>query len=524
MVPSCPSCSRGRWPSHRSSWRCCTRWGICWQDKRNCLPSGSNAPSPCCKPLGWMPNTRCCCCAVCRGRCVCSSRRPSRLRPWLRAWSMCSCRHWRPLMRKVKSDPLVVEGQRRVAELRMQMLSLYPFWGYLLAELQLLWAPDLPALAATDGVARVWLNPRWIAHLNRKQLGFVLLHELGHVVQETLERQEVRQRHLWNRATDYAINRQVAQIPVRGGAASSRAWQVPSGDIAGLGECAPLLNPAFDHLPAEGIYAKLLKNPTCEGDGGDAVELTDADGLAVRSHPNHGGGLDIHVPIRGDVEVQQQLRDRASTRLQQAAEAAKELNPGENLPLGVDRWLAGLRKPRLSWQTLIQRYLNDFGASVERSWARPHRRWLAEGWLVPGAVPERDGAVVLAVDTSGSVNPQQLQAIASELGALGDRVGELWVVCADAAVHEVVAPGELAEFLKKCRWKGGGGTDHRPVFEWVREQRLRPELLICCTDLYTQLPERRPGYPVLWLALADSEGRYGPRPGFGEVVVVEGLV
>ncbi len=419
-------------------------------------------------------------------------------------------------MARAKQDPVVEEARRRVAQLRLQLLSLYPFWGYLLAEVQLLWAPHLPTLAATDGIGRIWLNPKWIALLDRKQLGFVLLHELGHIVLETLGRQEARDRTLWNRATDYAINRQVAEIPQRGGPSGQRAWRIPSVDLPGLGRCEPLLDGQFDHLPAEAIYARLQKNlPVGEGDSAH-VELDDGEGHGLRSDPNHGGGVDLHVPAPSDqVKV-----DQACERLQRAAEAAQRPFPTDNLPLGVDRWLAELQRPRLNWQALLHRYLSEFGAAVERSWARPHRRWLAEGWLVPGAVPERDGTVVLAVDTSGSMDSQRLQAIATELQVLGELVRELWVVSADAAVQDVVPPGQLAEFLKKRRWQGGGGTDHRPLFAWLEQKRLSPDLLICCTDLYTVLPERAPPFPVLWLAMLDGDGGRGPRPGFGAVVEV----
>jgi predicted metal-dependent peptidase len=427
------------------------------------------------------------------------------------------CCGWRPKKSPHRPEDL---QQQRVADLRLRLLSLYPFWGYLLAEMQILWAPQLPTFAATDGVARIWLNPQWIAGLSRRQLGFVLLHELGHVVLQTLDREQHRQRHLWNRAADYAINRIVAQMPSRPPAKSGPAWEVPVVELPGVGRCEILLDPRFDHLPAEGIYARLLQDPALAGEAGPPVDLPDPQHPGTQSLPRHGGGLDVHVPAAGTPAERQAQRDRAVQRLTQAAELAQQQE--EPLPFGVDRWLELQRQPALAWQTLLQRYLADQGAAVERSWARPHRRWLAEGWLVPGPVPERDGVVVLAIDTSGSMQPPQLEAIAAELTALDDAVSELWVVCADAEVQAVVRPGELPAFVAGRRFKGGGGTDHRPVFAWLARQTWRPDLLICCTDLHTTLPEQPPMYPVLWLVTPDEDGGHGRRPGFGEVVVVGG--
>jgi predicted metal-dependent peptidase len=54
-----------------------------------------------------------------------------------------------------------------------------------------------------------------------------------------------------------------------------------------------------------------------------------------------------------------------------------------------------------------------------------------------------------------------------------------------------------------------------PVFEWIRERRLQPELFIGMTDLFTELPTRRPAFPVLWLV----PQRHGVAP-WGTVVEV----
>ena len=53
---------------------------------------------------------------------------------------------------------------------------------------------------------------------------------------------------------------------------------------------------------------------------------------------------------------------------------------------------------------------------------------------------------------------------------------------------------------------GGGGTDFRPVFEYIDEhQEINPDLLIFFTDGYGAYPERAPAYPVLWLLTADGQ-------------------
>ena len=87
-----------------------------------------------------------------------------------------------------------------------------------------------------------------------------------------------------------------------------------------------------------------------------------------------------------------------------------------------------------------------------------------------------------------------------------DRIVSYW---SDAAV--VIEPGE--EFTVKPR--GGGGTSHVPVFEWLEANGDDVECILCLTDLETQFPRTPPSVPTLWISTLDL-----PAP-FGEVLVVE---
>jgi predicted metal-dependent peptidase len=82
------------------------------------------------------------------------------------------------------------------------------------------------------------------------------------------------------------------------------------------------------------------------------------------------------------------------------------------------------------------------------------------------------------------------------------------LILADAKVQEVVPFEGLESFLLRATMKGGGGTDHRPVFEWLAENRLRPDLFIGLTDLFTRLPTVRPHFPVLWV----TPSKHGTAP------------
>ena len=79
---------------------------------------------------------------------------------------------------------------------------------------------------------------------------------------------------------------------------------------------------------------------------------------------------------------------------------------------------------------------------------------------------------------------------------------QLTVIQCDAEVQKVEVFDDMNPFLPNYQWvaKGGGGTDFRPVFEYIEEHsELESKLLIYLTDGCGSYPEHAPAYPVLWM-------------------------
>jgi predicted metal-dependent peptidase len=394
-------------------------------------------------------------------------------------------------------DAIAAAELERVSALRMQMLQLHPFWGYLLLQVRIVPAPDLECLAATDCVRHIWFNPERTRHLSNAQLGFVLAHEVGHQLYATADRRRGRNPQLWNCATDYAINRIVAAIehPARYGAP---LYDPPQGDIPGLGEIRILLDPRWDGKIAEAIYEYLAADELP-----DPVSVTlslDLDGrITVPNLTDHGGGIDIHLPE----DLTPAQRDELHGRITAAVEAWSRAPRRGDMPADLVREITGAGRARVPWQRLFRRFTGQATARDEYSLTRPNRRYLAHDLLVPGLHSDRAGEVIVAVDTSGSIHPDQLEAIAAELHALEQTVEHMTLLVADAKLQQVVEDADVPAFLRERQLRGGGGTDHRPVFHWIAEHHRHPDLFIGLTDLYTRLPDRRPPFPVLWVVPED---------------------
>lgn len=400
---------------------------------------------------------------------------------------------------------IIAEEQKRLAALRMQMLEHHPFWGYLLLQVKLVPAPELACIAATDCVRHIWYNPKFTQHLSTAQLGFVLAHEVGHQVFASGPRQRGRNHSLWNCATDYAINRMVASIghPARPG---EPLYAVPNGKIPGLGEMKILLDPKWKDMIAEAIYEYLAAD-----DMPEPVSLTlvlgDAetgDAIEVPNLTDHGGGIDVHLPDG----LSQDERDVLAERIGAAIGHWAHQQQTGDLPGRVARAFDAKQSGRVPWRRLLHRFAGQAIAKDDYSLARPNRRYLDHDIVVPGLYSDRVGHVVVAVDTSGSMTAEQLSDVGAELRHIAEQVGEMTLIVADAKVQEVVPFEGLESFLLRATMKGGGGTDHRPVFEWLAENRLRPDLFIGLTDLFTRLPTVRPHFPVLWV----TPSKHGTAP------------
>lgn len=65
------------------------------------------------------------------------------------------------------------------------------------------------------------------------------------------------------------------------------------------------------------------------------------------------------------------------------------------------------------------------------------------------------------------------------------------------------------EFAMPDNISGGGGTNFRPVFEWVERQDKQPDLLVYFTDADGTFPEWEPHYPVIWLVKGKQKTPWG---------------
>jgi predicted metal-dependent peptidase len=173
------------------------------------------------------------------------------------------------------------------------------------------------------------------------------------------------------------------------------------------------------------------------------------------------------------------------------------------LPGGLDRSVASVLRPAVPWEDALREFVTRT-AQADYRWSPPNRRFAHAALYLPRLSGEALGDVVLAVDTSGSIGQELLDRFAAEAQGILDAYDvTLHVVYHDAAVQQVQTwrstDGPLV-----LEPKGGGGTSHVPVFDWIAREGLEPACVVCLTDLYTEFPSAAPVIPVLWIVVGHN--------------------
>jgi predicted metal-dependent peptidase len=209
--------------------------------------------------------------------------------------------------------------------------------------------------------------------------------------------------------------------------------------------------------------------------------------------PNFGGGEVRDAEVESEAEVAQAEGEWKMAMANAASFARKQ----GTLPAGFERWFEEVMQPRIDWRAATWRWIQEQTQS-NYNWNRPNPRLMQTGFFMPKLHTTDMGELVVGIDTSGSILEEVFGEMGAELTAIAAqcRPKKVIVLYCDAAVHRVeeFEPGDDI-VLNPI---GGGGTDFRPVFNWIAENDIQPAGLIFMTDLMGTFPRDEPDYPVLW--------------------------
>lgn len=350
-----------------------------------------------------------------------------------------------------------------------------PFYGYLILSRRIIEDSSV-ATACTNGTY-IKYNPEFVTGLSLPKLKGLLKHEVMHIAHMHHLRRGARDPDKWNRAADYAIN----GILIKAGV------ELPDDGL----HCA-----AYDDLSTEAIYNQL---PDADGPQGGQ-----GSGLPKW---NWGGVED--APGAQDEATRNELEQDVRTEVMNAHNAAKIMG---NIPAGIERLVEKIQQSRMPWRTILARFFRA-ATKDDETWRKPNRRYLAHDLYLPSRHTDALGPIVIGVDTSGSVNGEELMQFFGCVSAIlkQTRPESIHLVYCDHAVASTqkLTVMDLPLSPDKFKPKGGGGTSFRPVFEYVDEHKLKPAALLYLTDMHGIFPNDPPAYPVIWCATTEIKAPFG---------------
>jgi predicted metal-dependent peptidase len=361
-----------------------------------------------------------------------------------------------------------------------------------------------------------------------------------------------RDPHLWNVACDYAIN----PLILKG------KMILPAGGLN---------NPAYAGMSAEEIYLREQAKPKTApapqqkgaqapqqgGKGDDASQDGDAPGEAQderqgdadqdQGEPDQGKGEDnkpSQDQAQGDKPGQDQgkpdfskpglvldainedgsaLTDAdkrealAEIRVQVIQAAQIAAKAGQDA-CGFDRLVEDAKNPREDWVEVLRRFIQqNVEVPADPTWSKLNRRSFALDTMMPGRKREGLGELLIAIDTSSSMDALLVGKSIAELKAILEDTDyeTVTVMACDAWVHWHATFDKGEEPV--IRVPGGGGTAFSPVWRKADALGLNPKACVYFTDLDCYDFGEEPEYPVLWA----QWGSYPAKPPFGEIVKVE---
>ncbi|MEW6120307.1 MAG: VWA-like domain-containing protein [Pseudomonadota bacterium] len=400
----------------------------------------------------------------------------------------------------------------KLAAARTRLIMERPFLGSLVMHLPLKAAPEWCKTTATDARA-FYFNPGFIESLNLAQTQFVLAHEAMHCAMGHDHRRHGRIKRRWDVACEHAVNLVLIEDgmkpPLHGILADQNFMTLSAEEIYPMIPDDTQEESFDEHLfdsdneaGASPDDSQRQDNPEAGESGGRGLE-----GQSEAEEREGSGGQASQKPDPLSQSEREELAEQWKNRLAAAAQVARQAG---KLSQSMLRWVDDLLAPSLPWRALLARFF-AVNQRDDYSWRRPSRR---EGDALLPRLSSEGLDVVAAIDTSGSISDEELRVFVTELDALKGQVrAKVTLLACDNRIAEK-APWEFEPWdamQLPPEIEGGGGTDFRPVFDWVEAENRSPNLLVYFTDAEGDFPKAPPNYPVIWLVKGKGRVPWGER-------------
>jgi len=384
------------------------------------------------------------------------------------------------------------QAQEKLGKAKAKLLLDSPYFGTLASRLELDVSDDIAGFLSNG--LKLEYNPEYVEGLDEGECEFMLANGAMHAALVHERRQQGRMSWLWQLATDHAINAMLVE----------NGFALP-----------PHVNyePRFEGMYAEAIYAQLkdeIRNEEYSDDARNDTGYNENNQRKRDELKNAEGDRDPDKK-RPQMEAENTVDETLFGHFEKAVR--EQMDKQGDTPAGLERFFLPTATAEIDWRSELSHALNRHLQSDYRM-LPPSKKLLYERIYLPSPTSETLD-LVIAVDSSGSVDERLLGRFIAEVESLlesfPDYRIELLVCDARVQSHRQFYPGEPLAF----DLKGGGGTDFRPVFEWISVHAPMAPLLLYFTDCDGRFPDAAPFVDTVWITPAGD--KTAP---FGRMIVI----
>lgn len=366
-----------------------------------------------------------------------------------------------------------------------------------------------------DFKINMFFNREFIDKLDDDELLGVILHETLHLALYHNVRNVDKNMKLWNIACDLEVNSIIDSMKFKlpeGGLMPQRDFKLES------------------RLSAENYYDAIYKeienqkkNGKGKGGGGFSIEgigtLDDHSQWSKTESESEMVKQMVDTVVKPAIQKNENDINRSSIK-DNITEALREVSGKKNRsarygdqPGNYISKINVTGNGKVKWNYILNRLIRrTLSSNYIPSFKRTSRRY---GELVKGKIKNHKiDSIVVAVDTSGSINRDLHERFMEEI-ILIRRMFKI-------EIRYIQCDTEVTQDIKLKRYtnveniaiKGGGGTDFRPVFDYIKQKNYKPNAILYFTDGQGTYPEKS-NIDTLWIIDSEDSLSYGCKPPFG---------
>ncbi len=375
----------------------------------------------------------------------------------------------------------MLDANTLLVKAKSQLSSKHPYFGMLASRLK--HEEDYEIKFYASNGSKFKYNPEFIQSCTKEELFFILTNCVMHHILAHQQRKLKRKGLLWQLATDFAINNILKK----------NGLKIPKGAN---------YNKEFRNMYSEEIYEVLLEQNDFQATNAfeDNVDKNDKEDKNLISSDEQKESMFSKMN-----KIDDELDEKDEEQWDYAATLSKEVAQRKStMPTGFERLAKKVKAKNIDWRFELYNAINRHMRN-NYAFMPPNKKHIYRGIALPSLTSDTL-SLVIAIDTSGSIKEDILGAFIEEFKSIMQNFPAVAIelIIADAKVHGHYSfqGGEEMDFPIK----GGGGTDYRPVFEYIEASLPMSSMLLYFTDGEGIFPRIPPTYEVLW-ALSQKKNK-----------------